>query len=300
MTDASLVTHDHHCVGCGYNLLGASVAGVCPECGTPVAQSMGSGMLGDASPAYRASLVRGLGWIIHGILALIVLGIGAGLASSMLGLRTDVIEEGVTLLPACLIYAGYWVYSTPEPGYNGTDEPRRTRAVLRVSVAATAACTLGSAIGTPLRSLLPATGGLLTPLLALLALARGLAVLVTLFCTLQYTRWIAQRIPSPKWAGRARSYRWLLPLLVGVPLLLWLIAGMVLAMSIPLARSGAGMAGVGVGGVAVAGVAGCMFIVAALVVLVLYWNLLHYVREGIRAIDQRKHMAEAYEASAKP
>lgn len=300
MTDASLVTHDRACVGCGYNLLGARVAGVCPECGTPVAQSLRSVLLGDASAEYRARLVRGLGWIIHGILALIVLAIGASLASSMLGLRTDVIVEGATLVPACLIYAGYWEYSTPEPGYNGTDEPRRTRAVLRVSVVVTAVCTVAGTTGAPLRALAPGLGGMLHVLLGVSVLLRGLSVLFTLFCTLQYTRWIAQRIPSPKWAGRARSYRWLLPLLVGVPLLLWLIGGMVLAMSIPLARSGAGMAGVGVGGVAVAGVAGCMFIVAALVVLVLYWNLLHYVREGIRAIDQRKHMAEAYEASAKP
>ncbi len=297
MADPALVSGDRSCVGCGYNLLGASIAGVCPECGLPVAQSMGSGMLDDASPAYRARLVRGLGWIIHGVLALIVLTIGAALASSFLNVRSDLLVEGVSLVPVCVIYAGYWLCSQPEPGYNGTDEPRATCAVLRVGVAAMAACTLGRAVGAPLRTLVPATGGMLKPMLALLALARGLAMLVTLFCTLQYTRWIAWRIPSPKWSRRAGTYRWLLPVLIGGPLLLWLISGIVVAMSIAPAGSGVGMAPVAVGGVALAGVAGCMTIVASLVVLVLFWNLLHYVREGVRSIDVQKRRAEAYVTS---
>jgi hypothetical protein len=76
--DAYVAT-DVACKQCGYNLYTLALAGVCPECGTPVEHSLRGFLLKYASPEWVGRVARG-GWLLVVAAVLMVLG-GLGMAA---------------------------------------------------------------------------------------------------------------------------------------------------------------------------------------------------------------------------
>lgn len=72
------------CIRCGYNLTGVTIGGSCPECGTPVDESIAGTNQGASSSKAIASMVLGIcalpGCFVYGIPALVlgVLAVGLG------------------------------------------------------------------------------------------------------------------------------------------------------------------------------------------------------------------------------
>jgi hypothetical protein len=102
------VLKDTPCRSCGYNLRTLARKAICPECATPVAESMLSHHLRDADPGYLIRLFAGLR-ISQGTLWLYVVAAFFGLTHTPLVWRVaSVVASGVLLL-------GTWLLTTPDP-----------------------------------------------------------------------------------------------------------------------------------------------------------------------------------------
>lgn len=276
------VTFDHACVGCGYNLRGLVRDGVCPECGKPVADSLHGNLLRFASPGYLASLHSGVFLVLASIIAqilcivLMVIATILGLvfarpqpgASSSAFISTFIIvTNGLAALLTFVTLYGWWKLSEPDPGYEGRDDASQARRWLRALVIVQA---IGTVMGYVLSLFFPmAISGLLAALgigsgagatsgtavgagillgvvAILLAIVINLAWIASFFLQMVYVRWLAVRVPDGWIDRRAKLLLWLGPLLYVV-----------------------GSFCVGIG---------------SLVALILYWNMLDRLREGLKGI----------------
>ncbi|MFT3683817.1 MAG: hypothetical protein QM783_02635 [Phycisphaerales bacterium] len=243
------------CVKCSYDLRGLPLDGVCPECGAPVQDSLRGILFAFASPDYRGKIAKGLSLVLTAILLTIVLGVGSLVVSFAMGgapsgrMAVAVASLGVTAMGIL----GYWWYTEPDPGYTGLERPNSARQVARIAVMVQAGVqavqlvmmlmsdTVGAATGT-------AAGFsavmILSGFLSLLALA---AWVTQFFAVMQYTRWMATRIPDAFIQRRAATYMWLLPVIS--------VVGAILLFLGPL------------------------------VALILYWNLLDRLRKHVKSIN---------------
>lgn len=248
---ALTLTTDRSCVRCSYNLLGLPLAGKCPECGTPVTDSLKGILLQFASPEYLKTLHSGLSLILNGILLMIVVWV----ADVLLGIRggggqsARLLASGLGLIPSIMLILGYWRYTQPDPGFVGKELPNAARKVMRVTVLIQAAATATMFV---LQLVLEATGtsaGGAVSIFALIVLVVTVAGVgawvVQFFATMRYTRWMASRVPDVHIVKRTRTYMWLLPVIAA---------------------------------------AGSVVLVGPLIALVMYWNLLDRLRKQVKAI----------------
>lgn len=252
-----IVDTDRGCVECAYNLRGLPAAGVCPECGTPVAMSLRGILLQYAGKDYLETVRSGLSFVLNGILLMIIVNVvmfgfgvvarGGGTPSGTLIVLSSVAQLGVSVL----ILFGYWRYTQPDPGFIGNDYPDTPRKVVRAAVAVQAVTSVLQ-VGVSLAEIaipMPA-GGPMEVLLGLVALVVGLCALVAwlvgFFGIMRYTAWIASRVPDQYIIKRCRLYMWLLPVIA--------VVGIVVLFLGPL------------------------------IALVMYWNLLDRMRKHFKSI----------------
>jgi hypothetical protein len=256
---SAILNDDRHCVQCSYNLRGLPYAGNCPECGTPVENSLRGILLQYASPDYLKSVHQGLSLVLNGILLMIVFGLvgvfiglaaatGVGAAPAWLPLVTG----GLGLIPSVMMLLGYWKYTDPDPSFVGTELPKAARKVMRVTVVIQALTTAISFVF-QLAAGSMSTGGAnssssiaLDGLFMLIGLVSMGAWIVQFFATMKYTGWLASRVPDAHIVKRSRTYMWLLPVVA--------IVGAILLFLGPL------------------------------IALVMYWNLLDRLRKQVKAI----------------
>jgi hypothetical protein len=270
----SILEHDRPCTRCSYSLRGLPLAGACPECGTPVQDSLRGILLQFASAEYLAALGRGLSLVLNGILVMVV---AVVLGAVMIGasgrsINAQLGSQAVQLIASGMIIFGYWRYTEPDPGFVGEETPGSARNVIRVTVCISAGAVVVRAACTWLGW--PSSG---RPVLAgtremaqVAFLTHTVAWTVQYFAVMQYTRWIARRIPDPYLVKRTKAYAWLLPAMSVLS-----VIGIVLPIVAMLAFRNALAALVGVS--IIAGV-------SMLVALILYWNLLDRVRKHVKAI----------------
>jgi hypothetical protein len=259
------------CYKCGYSLRGIATTGVCPECGTPVADSLRGVLLQYASPEYLAALLKGHSLVLNGILLMIIATIatvcvaaGAGAAAgaagggNVVGL-VGVLVPAVQLAVAVMIFFGYLKLTEPDPRFTGADSPDGPRKWVRIAAIASIVCSLlgflvagagffaggglgGGAPGAPV-----AAGAAIFGLLGIVVSVLGfVAFAVQFFAMMRYMRWLGTRVPDAWIMRRTKTYMWLLPVLQTVGVLL-----------------------VGLG---------------PLIALVLYWNLLDRMRKHLKSI----------------
>lgn len=91
---------DRPCLSCGYILKGLAPTGVCPECGTPIERSLRGNLLRYSSPEHLSLLHRGVVLIQTAIILslLLVFGeIGVMALLTLLEMRTDEAEAVMTV-----------------------------------------------------------------------------------------------------------------------------------------------------------------------------------------------------------
>jgi len=262
------------CRGCGYELFGLPMDGVCPECGTPAARSMGPDLLIYSAPDFVEKLHRGVLIVLTTLIVSILL-VLVGLATGFVVSAGQQLFTGMAYLLGIVGVAnsaamawGWWLTSSPDPasreGMRGEKARKLVRILTVVGLTLTILAQFASIILPFVMSAVPqipqqpqpAPGGAppaMTP--ALLAMA-GVSMLIGLikfvawaglyFAQMYYIRWLSPRLPDQWVFDRAKLLMWLGPLLYTVG-------------------------------------AFCLMI-GPLVALVLYWNLLDRVRKDLKQI----------------
>jgi hypothetical protein len=258
---------DQPCLKCGYQLRGLPLAGVCPECGTPIEDSLKGYFLQYASPEYRKKVGMGLSLILAAILLMIVLsfvGIGAEFAMGR-SQGLDIVFAILSLVVTAVNIVGYWNYTEPDPDYTGVEKPNSARQVARLAVVAQAVIHGVQLVAAFFQSATDAVPGAspgvsTTEVLGVLVGLLGLAAWATqFFAIMHYTRWMGSRIPDAFIQRRAKTYMWLLPVLC---------------------------------------TAGALVLVGPLIALVLYWTLLERLRKHVKSISATRSPAKLTDVSA--
>src|SRR5688572_24517360 len=75
LDESGRLAEDIGCRGCGYNLRGLNLGAACPECSTPVGDSIAGDLLSFANPEWIQGLASGARLVAFGQIASIVVGI---------------------------------------------------------------------------------------------------------------------------------------------------------------------------------------------------------------------------------
>src|SRR5947208_15750182 len=97
--DLQLVGEDEFCAKCGYNLRTLNKAGTCPECGAPVATSLGKKPFRGASRRWLISVAAGLALLIFAYL----------LTAGAVGLASEPHDRFAVLLTLAPAGARLWI-----------------------------------------------------------------------------------------------------------------------------------------------------------------------------------------------
>ncbi len=244
--ESDTVGDDAICLQCGYSIRGLPHGGRCPECGTPIQRSLQGNLLRYSSPAYLATLNRGVLLILTAIAAQVICIVGGLILIAWLTAKgwNDVARVSELLFSTAstglsvVLLIGWWLFSAPDPAFVGAGGGTTARKVVRATVAAAAVLT---AMATVAETLAPSIDAAANSLLVVVQA-------VKFFAAMLYLRWLAHRFPDAVIDARARLLMWLCPLLVTV---------------------------------------GTLFcFVGPIIALVLYWNLLNWVRIEISRIRQ--------------
>jgi hypothetical protein len=267
------------CLRCGYDLIGLRVDGVCPECGTPVARSLLGDMLRFSSGEYLRTMHQGVFLILASIvldLVMIIGGVAVGLvltaarmgrpgtAVSGVGM-VDLAGSGLSLVSAAMSLGGWWLLSAPDPRSMAMEKGQQARRLIRTMVVISAGATLVTTALTLSNKVASPAGG--TPVwsaMAIVILLAGVASFVAwvvkFFAAMAYLRWLSPRIPNEGIFNRARTMMWLGPVLMTV-----------------------GSLACGLG---------------PLFALILYYNLLNWVRVELKKIRREMDLLELAGAQA--
>ena len=219
------------CLRCGYALTGLDADGICPECGTPVADSRRGALLKFSDPEYVATLHRGVLLLLVGSITAIGLSTLGGVLLAAMALSQSAgtggggtwtgtlmqVAQGLQLLGVAgeaMVILGWWWFSTADPALPPAARGDRPRLVIRIALVF-GVLGLLAGIGMNGTGVGPQTfGGGLTILGGVLMLLAGLAQVARFFGGMVYLRWMAPRLPDPFVGQRAKRYMWLLPLLI--------------------------------------------------------------------------------------
>ncbi len=239
------------CRGCGYDLTGLDVGGLCPECSKPVHDSLQGDLLAFAPKDYLQSLHRGTVAVLASILfyvlgtlasafAGVAMAFGAGAgggttrAGSALAMQSGIAAFGVgiSIVYTVISVAGWYWFTEPDPGISSREKADLHRRVTRGTAIANGICGIVSAVfslfGLGLtQSLVTANGGapgagtptLSGPMIVLIVVAAlfGLGVFalwaVQIIFSLNYMAWLANRVPDQALRKTSLQYRWVLPLI---------------------------------------------------------------------------------------
>lgn len=232
---------DRACISCGYSLRGLAVEGNCPECGTPVADSLRGTLLRHASPAYLAKVRMGIDLVLLGMLLTLLMtlvavgaaiwmialaaargGQGGGMAAAPFG----AVDRAMQLLlnfggfaVACISLVGYLKLTTPDPQFAAVDQPLTARKFVRAMVIVQiATATVEVVLGAVAMGIPPTSGAMAGMTIAggVSGVLQTLAWAAQFFAIMLYFRWLARRVPDAAMERQTRVYMWLLPALATV------------------------------------------------------------------------------------
>jgi predicted Zn-ribbon and HTH transcriptional regulator len=252
-------SHPCPCFRCSYDLRGLPMNGKCPECGTPVVESMRGILLHFADKEFVGRLHSGVSMVLYAILGVVLLTVANFGATAALMTMAPGALQTVTLLInfaffgiAIMSCVGYYRFTTPDPGFTGTDHPDTARRVIRAvvgfQIGISALQFIAGLLPSAIQSGVLAFDGLAALIIAIsIAVAIGslVAFVVQFIAVMNYLAWLAKRIPDANIESRSLRYRWLLPVIY---------------------------------------VVGMIAIIGPLIALVMYWNLLDRFRKHTGSI----------------
>ncbi len=197
LDDAGSIRVDLPCVKCSYNLRGLAPEGVCPECGAGVGGTLDLHLLRFAPAAW----VKNLASVPGAFMASFLMGIQAGALSFGHPVRGFIWE----LLSDFVLLSAIWLLTAPEPGEAPKGNIRRW--VLLGFGILSLASTLWDGLVQWTKP-----PGWMDGLSGVLTLAVLLALIPAFFLILTQMSELAQRLPRPRLAPRARFLRWALTL----------------------------------------------------------------------------------------
>lgn len=221
--DASaFVQDDIACRKCAYNLRGLSLAGRCPECGSPVGVSVQGNLLRYSDPAWIDALAKGLWitlWAIVASLFSNLLGVGL---EATLGDRGGILASILLLGASAVGFWGAFLLTTPDPSGDddagGFNARRFVRVTLLIGLGAGVIATIGKHAGVPSQVMVGVAA--IAGLGSLIGLAGEFARYVLL-------ERLALRVPAPDLAKLCRVVRWGYAICLGVGVLIGMVAAVV-------------------------------------------------------------------------
>ncbi len=245
------------CFKCSYDLRGLRMDGNCPECGTPVADSLRGILLQFADKEYIAQITSGVSLVLNAIL-LTVVAMVLNIAATAIGAASGFAPGNVQLIVSIMMFGlaimsciGYFRFATPDPGFTGTEYPDTARRIIRFVVVIQIVIAVIQFIAglLTLSSLGSLTDGI-GPVLLVGTIVFGLISLVAwavlIISVMSYLHWLGKRIPDAHIERRSKMYRWLLPVIY---------------------------------------VFGALLVIGPLIALVMYWNLLDRFRKHLKSIQ---------------
>ncbi|MEM7622078.1 MAG: hypothetical protein AAF235_02630 [Planctomycetota bacterium] len=238
--DAGMMSH--LCISCGYDITGLDAENVCPECGTPVRDSLRGPYMWQRDIGWMRRLRRGAVLASVSLLFFIVatvIEIASGIVIGSFavgGLGQAIITAVATamaLAAALLSALGWWYLTERDPGSRPGQRGDTTRRTARIATIVNGVLSTLSALGTPLfggimfaaggATPLPTAGGAglqqaLTLLGFALAILSFAAWLTKFFAGMLLIQHFARRMASPKLMSMTRFRIWFCPVIgvVGV------------------------------------------------------------------------------------
>jgi len=212
------VQTDAPCRKCGYNLRGLMYGGRCPECGSPVGLSTIGDLLRYSDPNWLLMLVRGISFILWGILVALIVGLVGGVL-----FRTQAAQHWVQIVASLLGLYGAWLLTEPDPSGLGEAQYAIARKLVRVALMVGLGGSVLQAMG--------ATPGVPREIgfgLGIVAIGAAAFGVVGEFAKFVYLGKLAQRIPHDQLAQRARVLCWGYGLTMGASVLIGGIVGLLL------------------------------------------------------------------------
>jgi hypothetical protein len=284
-----MVILPRRCISCSYNLMGLHAQGPCPECGTPIALSLRDNLLINSAPEYLKRIHKGVfliltaiivmivGWlliVLGGVIAFALVAAtaapGGGGVTQGMGVTNAVTIGGAVLsvIPSLIGLYGWWLFSEADPRASEHDRGEKPRRIVRTTVVIELVLLVASQSTSVMSQLFLSTGagtgaggtGAAMPLLLavgtmVLSVSYFIALAVRYFASMLYIRWLAPRLPNEKVQKRGKLMLWLGPLLCTV------------------------------------GALACY--IGPIVALVLYYNLLEWVRVDLKRIRKAIEMKHA-------
>lgn len=254
-----LVDYDTWCVTCGYNLVRLPKNGDCPTCRTPIETTLSSNLISESSPEYVEALRKGVSLVLNSILIQVCAGVvmvGIAMAISIAnGIPSAQPSTPFQPPPMPLWWTltfGFVFLCTQAMNLTGlwlftTHDPAFSGRNDATSSRSWIRNLILASI--PLYIVQFVVQQVTTNLLITIVFGViGLAVWVPLACTqMAYVQWLAPRLPDARVGTRAKLMIWLYPVLSTV---------------------------------------GALACVGPLVGLVMYWNLLNWVRQDLRYLQE--------------
>lgn len=209
------------CINCGYELIGLSEDGICPECGEPVLHTLKGEMALYASDAVLASLHRGSVIVLVSVILLIPIVI----ANVIL---VDVVAHWISVTMGCVYVVsvgallwGWWLLSVPMFARSKQYAGDRARLWVRGMLIAHAVFLgcFASLILLPEPSSGMPSNAMIWAIIGVVLLYMA-AWLVALIVQMVYLATLAKRVPDERMHKWARLLVWLAPLLITVGALL--------------------------------------------------------------------------------
>lgn len=251
------------CIGCAYDLTETPSDSNCPECGVPVWCSVGRNALRKVGSQELTSVHAGFRLATQLILFYIIASIISGVLFLGVISRADDSTIAITIIAAAIvlnatifgILLGWFKLSRPLPGIHAQlDAPDRRkflRTTLWIVVALTIVQTIWAMIPDPSLSDPNAEIRTIDFIAMGFQALYAIAILVAFVAQVMYIGWFAKLVRNRKMERRAKHLIWSGPL--------------------------------------IAIIGSFLFMLGPLIALILYWNLIEYVRRDLKKIIKARN-----------